>query len=400
MHKAFSMAAGCVFAALAMTVAGSASAGGQMVFASPSGTGTACKASAPCSLTTAVAMAPAGSTVKALPGVYQGGVSFSKQLDLEGQAAVLDATTSPDGYGIEVSGPGGSGSVIEGWTVMNAQFAGILVGSHIVDSAGKPLTNGSPISNVTVDHVVVENNDTGFSGEVGAGAGECFTTPFAPGDCGEGIHLVSVTNSTVEHSLVQNNAGGILMTDEFGPATGNTIAFDSSLNNTDDCGITIASHTTNQISNNVIEHNVADGNGVAGQGAGILMAGAGPGTGVHDNVVSNNEASGNGLSGIVIHDHFPGNFNNNVITDNHLGTNNLDGDFDFLTPDPQTTGILVAAGWPFPGPTPFAPITGTVITNNQISDNEVGIWTLHVDAASTTNQNNHFHNVTTPTSTN
>jgi len=145
------MAAGCVFAALAMTVAGAASAGGQMVFASPSGTGTACKASAPCSLTTAVAMAPAGSTVKALPGVYQGGVSFSKQLDLEGQAAVLDATTSPDGYGIEVSGPGGSGSVIEGWTVMNAQFAGILVGSHIVDSAGNPLTNGSPISNVTVD---------------------------------------------------------------------------------------------------------------------------------------------------------------------------------------------------------------------------------------------------------
>jgi hypothetical protein len=97
------------------------------------------QANAPCSLTTAVAMASPGSTVKALPGVYQGGVSYSKQLDLEGQAAVLDATTSPDGYGIEVSGSGGSGSVIEGWTVMNAQLAGILVGSHIVDSAGNPL---------------------------------------------------------------------------------------------------------------------------------------------------------------------------------------------------------------------------------------------------------------------
>ena len=142
--------------------------------------------------------------------------------------------TSPDGYGIEVSGPVGSGSVIDGWTVMNAQFAGILVGSHIVDSAGNPLPSGSPISNVTVDHVTVENNDQGFSGAVGAGAGECFTTPFAPGDCGERIHLVSVTDSTVEHSLVQDNAGGILMTDEFGPATGNTIAFDSALNNNDD----------------------------------------------------------------------------------------------------------------------------------------------------------------------
>jgi len=150
----------------------------------------------------------------------------------------------------------------------------------------------------------------------------------------------------------------------------------------------------------VIEHNVADGNGVAGQGAGILMAGAGPGTGVHDNLVSNNEASGNGLSGIVIHDHFPGNFNNNVITNNHLGMNNLDGDFDFLTPDPQTTGILVAAGWPFPGPPPFAPITGTVISNNQISDNAVGIWTLNVDTAGSTIAGNQFHNVATPTSNN
>ncbi len=400
MSKAFSVAAACVFGVLGLTLIGVASAGGQKFVAAPGGSGSACTANAPCSLTTAVALAPAGSTVKALPGVYQGGVSLSKQLDLEGQAAVLDATTSPDGYGIEVSGPGGSGSVIEGWTVINAQFAGILVGSHIVDSAGNPLTSGSPISDVTIDHVTVQNNDQGFSGVVGAGAGECFTTPFAPGDCGEGIHLVSVTDSTVEHSLVQNNAGGILMTDEFGPATDNTIAFDSSLNNSDDCGITIASHTTNQIYGNVIDHNVADGNGVAGQGAGILMAGAGVGTGVHDNVVSNNEASGNGLSGIVIHDHFPGNFNNNVITNNHLGTNNLDGDFDFLTPDPQTTGILIAAGWPFPGPPPFAPITGTVISNNQISDNAVGIWTLHVDSASTTAVGNHFHNVATQISTN
>jgi len=282
--------------------------------------------------------------------VYQGGVSFSKQLDLEGQAAVLDATTSADGYGIEVSGPGGSGSVISGWTVMNAQFSGILVGSHIVDAAGNPLPNGSPISDVTVDHVTVVDNDKGFSGEVGAGAGECFTTPFAPGDCGEGIHLVSATDSTVEHSLIQDNAGGILMTDEFGPASGNTISFNSALDNTDDCGITIASHTTSQIYGNTIDHNVANGNGVAGQGAGIIMAGAGVGTGVHDNTISNNQASGDGLAGIAIHDHFPGNFNNNVIT------------------------------------------------NNQLSNAEVGIWTLNI--ANSTIQNNQFHGITSPISNN
>ncbi len=400
MRIPFTAAAAGALALLAVAFTGAASAGGQTFFASPHGSGTACRAFAPCSLSTAIASAPAGSTVRALPGLYQGGISISKQLDLEGFFAVLDASTSPDGYGIEVSGPGGSGSVIRGWTVINAQFSGILVGSHIVDSGGNPLTGGSPISHVTVDQVVVSNNDKGFSGAVGAGSGECYSTPFAPGDCGEGIHLVSATDSVVEHALVRNNAGGVLMSDEFGPVTGDTISNVWSLNNTDDCGITIASHTSNQIYGNVIDHNISDGNGVAGQGAGILLAGASAGTGVHDNVISNNEASGNGLSGITIHDHFPGNFNNNVIKNNRLGTNNLDGDTDFLTPNPQTTGILVASGWPYPGPPPLQPITGTVISNNQISNNAVGIWTLNVDPATTTIQNNQFHNVATQVSTN
>ena len=377
---------------------GSAATRDTSLVASPFGSGTACTAHAPCSLQTAVSVAAPGSTIRARPGVYHGGVSFSKQLDLVGQGlAVLDASSSPDGYGIEVSGPGGSGSTIEGWTVVNAQFSGILVGSHIAASDGTPLTGGSPISDVTIDHVVVVNNDKGFSGVVGAGAGECFTTPFAPGDCGEGIHLVSATDSVVEHALITHNAGGLLLSDEFGPVTGDTIQQVASVDNPDDCGITIASHTTSQIYGNVIEHNIADRNGVAGQGAGILMAGAAPGTGVHDNIVRFNEASGNGLSGITIHDHFLGNFGGNVIEHNHLGTNNLDGDFDFLTPDPQTTGILVASGWPFPGPPPLPPLTGTIIRNNDISNNAVGIWTLNAPSQI---QNNTFHNVTTSISNN
>lgn len=385
---------------VAALTAGSGSANSGALFVSPTGTGSACLASSPCSLATGIAVAPSGSTVRALPGVYHGGVAFSKRLDLEGQAATLDAATSSDGYGIEVSGPGGSGSTIAGWTVTHAMFSGILVGSHIVDAAGNPLSDGSPITDVTIDNVTVVANDTGFSGAVGAGVGECFTTPFAPGDCGEGIHLVSATDSVVEHSIVRDNAGGILLTDEFGPVTGVTIAHDISLDNSDDCGITIASHTGAQIYGNLVAYNVADGNGVAGQGAGILMAGAGPGTGVHDNVVTNNEASGNGLSGVVIHNHFPGgNFNNNVITNNHLSNNNLDGDFDFAAAtDPATTDILIASGWPFPGPPPFAPITGTVIENNQLSDATVGIWTLNVQGS--TVANNLYHDIGTPISTN
>jgi hypothetical protein len=102
----------------------------------------------------------------------------------------------------------------------------------------------------------------------------------------------------------------------------------------------------------------------------------------------------------VIHDHCPGNFSGNVITNNHLGTNNLDGDFDFLTPDTQTTGILVAAGPRSIFAPPVPPLMGTVITGNQISDNEVGIWTLNVDPATTTISGNHFHDVGTEVSTN
>jgi Right handed beta helix region len=377
--------------------AGTASAAAPTLWAAPNGIGSACTVTSPCSLQTAVATAPSGARVQAYSGVYHGGIRFAKQLDLEGPGALLDASTSPDGYGIEVAGPGGSGSRLFGWTVINAQFSGILVGSHITAPDGTPLTTGSPISNVAVEHVRVAGNDRGFSGVVGAGSGECFSTPFAPGDCGEGIHLVSATDSVVDHADITQNAGGLLLSDEFGPVTGDVIRHVTSVGNTDDCGITIASHTTNQIYGNVVEDSIADGNGVAGQGAGILLAGAAPGTGVHDNVIQNNEASRNGLSGITIHDHFPGNFSNNVIRGNHLGQNNLDGDFDFLTPDPQTTGILVAAGWPFPGPPPLAPLTGTVIQGNSIYTNTFGIWTLN--APSVIAQNT-FVNVQIPISNN
>jgi hypothetical protein len=85
---------------------------------------------------------------------------------------------------------------------------GFLFGSHIVDSAGNPLPNGSPISDVTIDHVTVEDNDQRFRGVPGEGAGECFSTPFAPGDCGEGIHLGSVTDSIVEHCLSKTTPAG------------------------------------------------------------------------------------------------------------------------------------------------------------------------------------------------
>ena len=117
---------------------------------------------------------------------------------------------------------------------------------------------------------------------------------------------------------MSGNAGGILLTDEFGPATRNVIEANRSIDNDDDCGITLASHAPSGVFANVVEGNVSDRNGVAGQGGGILMAAAGPVGGAYDNVIRGNEASGNGLADIVIHDHFAGaNLNGNVIEGEH-----------------------------------------------------------------------------------
>ena len=48
---------------------------------------------------------------------------------------------------------------------------------------------------------------------------ECQAAGEVPGDCGEGIHLMSVADSTVAGNYVTGNSGGILLTDEFGPTT-------------------------------------------------------------------------------------------------------------------------------------------------------------------------------------
>lgn len=248
----------------------------------------------------------------ALPGVYHGGVVVSKRLSLRGLGAVIDASSAPNGNGVQIVGPGGSGSSIEGFKIENATFEAILVGTAPVAPStndGTPVTSGQPVSDVRIDHNVIVHNDAGF----GSKAGQCFSTPQAPGDCGEAIHLVSVTDSVVDGNIVTNNAGGILMTDEFGPTSGNVVRNNFSAHNDTDCGITLAGHNPGAVNpatgnptgaagvfDNLIEHNVAIDNGVAGQGAGILMGGGAPFAGVYGNVIRGNFTRGNGLAGVTI----------------------------------------------------------------------------------------------------
>jgi parallel beta-helix repeat protein len=389
----------------------------RTLWASPAGGGGSCARFAPCSLTGAVASAVDGDSVIALPGVYHGGVVVDKRLSLRGLGAVIDAGSAPNGNGVQIVGPGGSGSSVEGFKIENAKFEAILVGSAPVAPStndGTPASTGVPVNDVRIDHNVIVHNDAGF----GSTAGQCFSTPQAPGDCGEAIHLVSVTDSVVDGNIVTNNAGGILMTDEFGPTSDNVVRHNFSAHNDTDCGITLAGHNPGAMNpatgqptgaagvfENLIEDNVSIDNGVAGQGAGILMGGGAPFAGVYGNVIRGNFTRGNGLAGITIHQHLVGDLNGNVLENNVLTHDNLDGDFDFAgAADSQTTGILVASGSPpgpaLPPPLVPGPIKNTVIRGNRIFGDSIGIWTLGVDPATTTIAHNFFGPGVTPVVTN
>jgi nitrous oxidase accessory protein NosD len=382
-------------AALVWSAAAAAASG---LYAAPTGSGSDCTAKHRCALVTALASARDGDVVHAAHGTYTGGLVVTKAVTLIGHDSVIDGSSTPNSPGLQILA---SHVRVQGFTIENADLEGILVGSAPVDSSGNPVSTGTPIEDVTLQHNVLIDNDKGFSGVVGSGFGECFSTPFAPGDCGEAIHLVSATDSHVRANDVEHNAGGILMTDEFGPAAHNVIQSNKAIDNNDDCGITLASHTPAGVFDNIVQNNIADNNGVAGQGGGILMAAAGPVGGAWGNLIRANEASGNGLAGIVIHDHFAGaNLDNNVIENNTLSNDNLDGDLDFASAqDTQTTGILIAAGTPFPGPA-LPPITGTVVRGNHITDVSIGIWTLDISPTSNVLLPNHFGAGVTPISAN
>jgi parallel beta-helix repeat protein len=192
-----------------------------------------------------------------------------------------------------------------------------------------------------------------------------------PDDCGEAIHLQSVTRSWVRNNLVRDNVGGILLTDEDGPTFGNTISENRVLNNSKDCGITLASHhfdltgaatpAVGGVYRNLVLRNVSNGNGAAGIG---VFAGP-PGAAAWENTVAGNTARNNGFAGIMIHSHTPAQYvDNNVITGNTLSGNGIDDD---NTADDAPAGISVFSA--------VIPIPHTVIAANRISDEHYGIIT-------------------------
>jgi parallel beta-helix repeat protein len=320
--------------------------------------------------------------------------------DEDGHSATLDATNLD--HAIYVSGV--SQVTIDGCVAENAAREGILIENS---------------SNVTISNNEVANNDRALSFTApcptflapgtpldGGTVPVCCADAFAGGpgnfpldndDCGEGLHLRSVTASVVQGNHVHYNQGGILLTDETGVNENNLIENNVSENNGLDCGITLPSHlacaagSTDAtgctlaspvngifqgfgVNHNVVADNVTTGNGASGVGV-FANPGIPPGaaTTAIGNVISGNLVQGNGQPGIAIHAHAANaDVSHNVIAGNTVSGNG--GDEEAEGSSPPNTGIEVLSNGSFPPFSPAAPIIGTTIFRNEVSGEDIDVW--------------------------
>jgi nitrous oxidase accessory protein NosD len=329
----------------------------------------------------AIDVADPGATIQVEKGTYQEQVIVTKQVRLIGHHATIDASGQTGGieplagqgivgYGVLIFGPDAAGTSFQKFTVQNAIGEGILVAAT---------------SQVTIDRNVVQRNDQGSGTDA---TFECQDMGEVPGDCGEGLHLLSVTWSNVTGNRVEHNVGGILITDEIGPSSHNLIAHNRSAWNNEDCGITLPSHNGAAMSDpsaggvyeNWVVDNVSEHNG----GAGVGMFAPFPGTASYDNHVLHNRLIDNGEAGIAIHSHAPDqNVSGNDMSWNDVSGNGIDPD----SGSPYAhNGIVI-----------FSAVDAQTVTvsHNRIHDEDVGIYRagpVTVNGLGT----NHFHHVGVP----
>ncbi|MFN7995766.1 MAG: right-handed parallel beta-helix repeat-containing protein [Bryobacteraceae bacterium] len=327
---------------------------GATLCVNPGGTG-GCYAT----INAAVTAAANHDIVRVAAGTYKEDVVIGRPLSLVGsgsQSTIIDAAGMANGVYIDgLDHLGLNNVLVAAFTVRNANFEGILI------------TNAS--NSVIYNNRVINNNKALDITTFSCPGLPAFETAESE-DCGEGIHLVGADHTTVQNNVVQNNAGGILMSDETAPTHDNLISGNTVANNPYDCGITMASHPPasgtapfgvihNTILNNQSTHN---GYQVPGAGAGIGIFTFLPGGTVTGNVVVGNVVMNNGLPGVTFHAHGPQeNLNDNVIAGNTISGNGPDTE-DAATPGP--TGINVYG---------LSAIMGTIISQNVIDGEMIDI---------------------------
>lgn len=356
----------------AVLAAGAVAAGPAMaktLYVNPRGHDVkACAKTAPCrTIGYAVSKSKKGDVVDVAKGTYRASVTIGRDIRLIGFGKpVINAKGFNNG--VLITGAKSQGSHVTGFVVENANDEGILA---------------MQTSHVLIAGNAVRHNDLGMFAK--APKGECAAQGPVPGDCGEGIHLMSVFASVVRNNTSTHNSGGILLSDEFGPTHDNLISGNRVLSNLYDCGITVVGHNPHAVSatgalqptaggvyrNDVID-NTINGNGLKGFGGGIILAGGPPGTAVYGNTIQHNQVSNNGLGGLTLHSHAPGqDLNNNRILDNTFIHNGLaggphqQGDVDAGVT--KTVGIVVWSA--------VTKLTGILISGNHLGNEYYGIWT-------------------------
>ena len=309
---------------------------------------------APCAtIGYAVRQASPGDTISVDSGTYHESLMVTKRLALIGHHATIDAAglASPPN-GVQISGGGAAGTLVSGFTIENAGLEGIFA--------------------LRTSKVVIENNTLFHNDAYGKSDSLCTKHQ---DDCGEAIHLQTVSGAVVRGNTVHNNLGGILLTDETGPTRDNLISDNTIGDNPSDCGITLASHWVDSskvataevagIYRNTVTRNTVSGSG----GAGIGIFAAGPGGAAWGNIVDGNTVTKNGLAGLAIHSHAKfQNVDGNVFRNNTVSGNATDA----MNPaDHQPAGISIYSS--------VVPIRNTVVTGNTISDEKVGIISQNVD---------------------